>query len=130
MTKDQKDQKILEQWSPNQKWNWRTVYYYKDDFYYHLEFAYLSLYICTDPGLEGFINTFKEKFDLLVKLFETRYKEQDDFEEQVRSLNFYKISLDVYKRNNIDETDGKYKYKWMYCIDIYEDLLEYLLETK
>ena len=129
MTKDQKDQKILEQWSPNQKWNWRTVYYYKEDFYYHLEFAYLNLAIKKDPSLETFISNLKEKFDLLVKLFEQVYQERDDFEEQVRSLNFYKMTLAIYKRNNIDEADGKYKYKWMYCIDVYNDLLEYLTET-
>lgn len=129
MTKDQKDQKILEQWSPNQKWNWRTVYYYKEDFYYHLEFAYLNLAIKKDPSLETFISNLKEKFDLLVKLFEQVYQERNDFEEQVRSLNFYKMSLAIYKRNNIDEADGKYKYKWMHCIDVYNDLLEYLTET-
>ena len=109
--------------------NWRTVYYYKEDFYYHLEFAYLNLTIKKDPGLETFISNLKEKFDLLVKLFEQVYQERDDFEEQVRSLNFYKMSLAIYKRNNIDEADGKYKYKWMHCIDVYNDLLEYLTET-
>ncbi len=108
----------------------KTLYYYTENFYYHLEFAKLQLTVCLgDEPLGPFIEKFESKFNKMVDIFKNYDKSQENLNNDLRDLNLYKMTLDIYKRNNIDPDDGKYKYKWMYCIDLYEELLEYLTNT-